>query len=1439
MSSRLNRALLAGAAMAVLMPAVAMAQVFQSQGPGPDTGAFGAVGSKDNPPNGTVGGALEAVIADPNNADVFYVGSVNGGIWKTTDGGQTWTALTDNQASLSIASLAFDPTDPTGQTIIGGVGSSSNGAFDFFNRGNVGSRSGALTGLLYTTNGGQSWSALGAADFAGQSVDAVAARGQTILAGTAEIVGGVYPPDSTGDKGLYRSADGGKTFDLVSGAAGSGLPDGPVTSIVGDPADANRFYAAVTAPNDSSFASAGVYVSDDAGAHWSKLFGAAASGGVIQDWSQTMIKLAVGPDGSVAAGVIDLNAATMTGLFLSKDSGSTWSALPVPYTNPGGQVTPNFAIAIDPKNANLVYVSGDNNYFTGYNTVAAYRVDASTNTFTDLTDVGGPVNTDNGSTVHPDSRALTFDANGRLIITTDGGIYARTNPQGSNGGWSSLNGDLSTFEAYGVAFDGASKRLIVSAQDNGSSVQSSPGSHTFISIGGGDGANAQVNDQTLPGYGAFYTNAQFLGLLQRIVLDSNGDLVSPLTGPSYAIGAPVYCDFNDCSYEVVGAWFLSPFVLNKVDPSMIALAGSDVYVARDTLTGAQDPSAPYVNLTLTDLGSTYGDPIATIAYGTRDNVDAIVAGDLYGGLYFSASSAAGSLTPLPAYAGAVPTSVSFDLRSSQRFFVTDSYSLFGTTDQGGSFQDLTGNLPAGFVQPTSTEFISENGVNALLVGGLNTPLSCTGDPNGCVISSSQSPITVADSSASGALSGWRAFGQGLPNALIFKMNYDSLDDVLAVSSIGRGAWLLYDVTSYFPQATVLRFGLADNDSAPDASFLTDGTSAHRPLVKYGSGTLTIDGAATYTGGTTIMPGGVLQLGNGGDGGSILGDVTDNGFLTFNRSDAYSFDGVISGIGGVAQRGAGETILTADSTYTGPTLIYGGTLAVDGSIGSVVYVGDGGVLGGNGQVGPTLVFSGGTVSPGHSVGALTINGDITFFAGQYLVELQDGAADRLIVNGTAYPGGTFTTAFEGGAVVPHYTVLTATGGLVGQFSAIQAVGAPSFISAALSYGADSVTLNLTSDLAGLAGLASNQVAVGTTLDRAFNSGDGSITGLFYVPGDAVPAALSQLSGEGVAGAQTAGLGAGDLFTGALIREALAAGDTGFQGSAGSRTGGDGPRHAWATGIGATATLDGQPSFGSSTLHRTAGGVAGGWDFRSDSGLVVGAGIGGTFSNVSVDALGTDGNINAFHIGAFAEQTTPRFYAAGAVSYAALWTDTTRRLSGVGPAEVETGRITSQMLAGRVEAGLRATGKTPVAPFAAVQFAQLWQHSFSETSLLHAGGTGVLGLHYRSASASSVASYVGFQTGESLKTKNGTTWTPYLRVAWKHEFTPERRITADFLSVPGTVFTVDGARPATDAASIQVGAGVTISARAKLFADMDSEISGRATGYGGRAGLAVTW
>ena len=157
----------------------------------------------------------------------------------------------------------------------------------------------------------------------------------------------------------------------------------------------------------------------------------------------------------------------------------------------------------------------------------------------------------------------------------------------------------------------------------------------------------------------------------------------------------------------------------------------------------------------------------------------------------------------------------------------------------------------------------------------------------------------------------------------------------------------------------------------------------------GSGTTILTADNTYTGGTTIAAG-TLQLGDGGRTGSILGDVTDNGTLAFDRSDTMTFAGVISGSGAVTQIGSGTTILTADSPYTGGTIVSDGALVVGDlahpsaalSGGGPILVQSGGTLGGYGSVtGPTVnngVIAAGSAAPGFlgsPTGTFTINGDL--------------------------------------------------------------------------------------------------------------------------------------------------------------------------------------------------------------------------------------------------------------------------------------------------------------------------------------------------------------------------------------------------------------------------------------------------------------------------------
>ena len=136
------------------------------------------------------------------------------------------------------------------------------------------------------------------------------------------------------------------------------------------------------------------------------------------------------------------------------------------------------------------------------------------------------------------------------------------------------------------------------------------------------------------------------------------------------------------------------------------------------------------------------------------------------------------------------------------------------------------------------------------------------------------------------------------------------------------------------------------------------------LTKLGSGTLILTAGNSYNGGTTITSG-ILQIGNTMITGSVIGDITNNAGLVFNRSDNVTYSGIISGSGNVTQAGTGNLILSGINNYNGLTTINSGTI----SIGSNANLGTGGVVLDNGMLKTTATFSSSrsvTLNPGGGI-----------------------------------------------------------------------------------------------------------------------------------------------------------------------------------------------------------------------------------------------------------------------------------------------------------------------------------------------------------------------------------------------------------------------------------------------------------------------------------------
>jgi hypothetical protein len=672
----------------------------------------------------TSSGRVAALAVDPGNSSVVYLGAAEGGVWKSTDGGAHWTPLTDSQPSLAVGSIALDPSNSS--TVYVGTGEENFNGDSYYG-----------AGVLKSTNGGSSWTQLGASIFAGPfSADSYYGGGARIgpiavsPANSQIVLAGVQVFSGSNQPGVYRSADGGTTWtNVLSGAPGTG--------VFFDPTNGNIAYAALG--DIFGNASNGVYKSIDGGATWAR---ADASGTKkLPTTNVGRIALAIAPSSTstLFAGIQDTSSSTfgsLLGMFESTDSGTNWSEnTTIPdYCTP--QCWYDNVIAVDPASANAVFAGGSDQNGT------LFRSPDGGTTWTEIS-TGA-----NGVVLHVDHHALAFAAGGtELYVGNDGGVWSTSGVTNTSVDWTNLNATLAITQFYpGLSIHPTiATTAFAGAQDNGT--QNYSGSLAWNNVTCGDGAWTAIDVNTPT---TVYANCQDISIQKSTSSGTFGSWSSAQSGITA----------SDRSL------FIPPMVMDLSNPTTLYFGTYRVY---QTTNGAGAWNAISADLT---GGS---GKVTTIAVAPNHSNTVYVGADAPKVQVTTNAGMGVGATWTDITAGLPPryvTQIAVDPSTSTTAYVTVSgFSGFNGDTQGHVFKtingglnwtDISGNLP-------------------------NTPVNdIVIDPD--IASSLYVATDIGVFSTSNGGTTWSTMVTGLPRVAVLSLKLHRSSRTLRAATHGRSVW---------------------------------------------------------------------------------------------------------------------------------------------------------------------------------------------------------------------------------------------------------------------------------------------------------------------------------------------------------------------------------------------------------------------------------------------------------------------------------------------------------------------------------------------------------------------------------------------------------------------------------------------------------------------------
>lgn len=468
-------------------------------------------GSQDN----NVSGRPTGIAFDPTNFKIFYLGTSGGGLWKTTDGGATWTNLSEKWSSYAMGDVAVDYTDPN--IIYAATG-------DLYDR--------AGDGIYKSTDGGLNW-------------DHVATGG---LVGTQSNQILIDPADHltlyhVSTASVNKTTDGGVTWNALATA-----PTGNTPHLVIDPSNSAHLILG---------ASGRIVVSTDGGATWS---GDKASN--ISGKSRITLGISKADPTKVYASISNGSGYSM-GVARSLDGGETWE-LSVQEDYMSNQGWYDNACAVNQQNANIVVVGG----LDVWNSVNGASTLSKKSKWTD-----GSSST---SFCHADIHVLEYGPTGDLYALTDGGVFISKN-NGTT--WThSLNSKLSTMLFVGADADPKFSFVVGGCQDNGIN-RSVSGQTYFHQTLGGDGGRCFISQSDPNTVYSTYINTNFqksntggAGWLPGVDGTGNSSVI-PIESSLRTEGAPFYMYYDVCesdgSYLALcgnSRLYYSTDAMNSLDP---------------------------------------------------------------------------------------------------------------------------------------------------------------------------------------------------------------------------------------------------------------------------------------------------------------------------------------------------------------------------------------------------------------------------------------------------------------------------------------------------------------------------------------------------------------------------------------------------------------------------------------------------------------------------------------------------------------------------------------------------------------------------------------------------------------------------------------------------------------------------------------------------------